>query len=822
MRKVMTLLLILAATATGISPRQSQAEQQTTAADSSVSGQTTIARTGEAYGKLPISFEANHGQTDGRVKFLSRAGGYTLFLTPTEAVLALSEQGAKSKGREAEGGNLLAEKAQFSPETHKRKLAAVLRMKLVGASPNPEVVGLDELSGKANYFIGNDPQKWRASIPTYARVQYQAVYPGVDLVYYGNQHQLEYDFVLAPGADPNVIKLVWGGAQKVRLAQNGDLVLDTAGGAVRWLKPVVYQEESGERTLIAGSYVLTGKRQVGFRVGEYDASKPLIIDPGLVYSTYLGGLNQEKGFGIAADARGNAYVTGATTSPDFPTSSSPVQPAFGGYSVDDVFVAKLNTTGSALVYSTYLGGSDLDVGTGIAVDGSGNAYVTGYTRGGFPLSNPIQALTGGGTCRDGSFTVGCPDAFVAKLNAAGSALLFSTYLGGKGEDVGYDIAVDAQRNVHVTGYAYAKNFPTLNAFQPTLKGANDVFVTKLDTTRPALIYSTYLGGGDQDVGWGIAADSSGNSYVIGITGATDFPTMNPLQPSRNGVSDAIVSKLDAAGWLVFSSYLGGSKWEKGYGISVDANGQIYLTGETESTDFPTVNPLQPARNGPVDAFVAKLEPAAGGFALAFATYLGGSGLDRGFGIAVDGSGNIYLTGGTDSSDFPVLDAIQSFLGGYIDAFVTKLNATGSALIYSTYLGGVGEDVGYSIAVDNEINRKAYVTGWTKSINFPTKNPLQSALKGPSDAFVAKIGDFRLYVTVQGSGSVASNPAGVSCPGDCVHDYPAGTAVTLTATPAPNWKFDHWEAGCSGSLTTCTVTMILNRSVRAVFTEKVIP
>ncbi len=820
MREVMILLLILAAIATGIFPRQSQAEQMITTANSSASGQTTLAQADESYGKLPISFEANRGQTDDRVKFLSRAGGYTLFLTPTEAVLALSGRETRSKERGAEGGNLQAEKAKFGLEPRKMKPAAVLRMKLAGARPSPEVVGLDELPGKANYFIGNDPQKWRVNIPTYARVQYQAVYPGVDLVYYGNRRQLEYDFVVTPGADPNIIKLVWAGARKVWLDENGDLLLDTAGGAVRWLRPVVYQEAGGERKLIAGAYALTGKRQVGFRVGKYDTSKPLIIDPGLVYSTYLGGLNQEKGSSIAADARGNAYLTGSTNSPDFPTSGIPPQPTLkGDY---DVFVSKLNSTGSALIYSTYLGGNDLDRGWGIAVDGSGNAYVTGETRGNFPLSNPIQALKGGGACKDGRFTVDCTDAFVAKLNSTGSALVFSTFLGGKGEDVGYGIAVDPARNVHVTGYTYAKNFPTMNAFQPALKGSNDVFVTKLDTTRPALIFSTYLGGGGQDAGFSIAADSSGNSYVTGITRAADFPTVSPLQPSRKGVSDAIVSKLNGIGSLVFSTFLGGGSWEKGYGISVDANGQIYITGDTESTDFPTLNPLQPTRNGAVDAFVTKLQSAGGGFAFAYSTYLGGSSLDRGFGIAVDSDGNAYVAGGTESPDFPVLDPIQPFLGGHVDAIVTKLNAVGSEIIYSTYLGGHGEDVAYGIAVDNSINRKAYVTGWTLSINFPTKNPLQPALNGASDAFVAKIGDFRLTVTVVGSGSVASNPVGISCLDDCVHDYPAGTAVTLTATPDPNWKFDHWEAGCSGAVNTCTVTMTSNRSVRAVFTEKVIP
>jgi hypothetical protein len=652
--------------------------------------------------KLPLAFEKNRGQTGSKVKFLARGQGYTLFLTSGEAVLALHKASAKS---------------------------GVLRMKLLGANPASNVSGVDELPGKTNYFIGNDAKRWHTNVPMYAKVKYKSVYSGIDLVYYGNQRQLEYDFVVAPGADPRCIQLGVRGARKISRREDGDLVLAMAEGEIRWHKPVVYQGNDGARQEVAARYAIKGKNRVAFEVADYDSRRPLFIDP-LVYSTYLGGSGGDDGWAIAVDSSGGAYVAGSTASINFPTMN-PLQPNEADGGVDsDAFVAKFNATGSALVYSTYLGGNAADYGNGIAVDSSGNAYVTGYTQStNFPTVNPLQPTIGGGQGID---------AFVAKLNSTGSALVYSTYLGGSGEDIGNGIAVDSSGNAYVTGGTSSSDFPTMNPLQPANGGAPDAFVTEINTTGSALVYSTYLGGSSGDGGFGIAVDGSGNAYVTGGTSSTDFPTMNPLQPANGGgLSDAFVAKLNPMGSaLVYSTYLGGSGWDWGNGIAADSSGNAYVTGFTYSTDFPTMNPLQAANGGrgDSDAFVAKLN--ATGSALVYSTYLGGSSSEEGNGIAADTLGNAYVTGYTSSTDFPTMNPLQPANGGGEDAFVAKLNATGSALVYSTYLGGSGSDWGLGIAVDSSGN--AYVTGYTESANFPTVNPLQPAYGGGGDAFVAEI------------------------------------------------------------------------------------
>jgi hypothetical protein len=602
-------------------------------------------------------------------------------------------------------------------------------MKLLGANPASDVSGVDEMPGKSNYFIGNDAKKWHTNVPMYAKVKYKSVYSGIDLVYYGNQRQLEYDFVVAPGADPRRIQLGVRGARKISRIEDGDLVLAMDAGEIRWHKPVAYQEKGGARQEIAVRYAINGKNRVGFQVADYDLRRPLFIDP-LIYSTYLGGSGGDQCTGIAVDNLGNAYVTGNTASTDFPTKN-PLQPSYNGGA--DAFVAKLNPSGSALVYSTYLGGSGGDGGYGIAVDSSGNAYITGQTSStNFPTMSPLQPSIGGGYY----------DAFVAKLNATGSALVYSTYLGGSGADWGYSVAVDSSGNAYVTGYTGSANFPTMNPLQPA-SGSNgvngDAFLAKFDSTGSALVYSTYLGGSGFDEGLAVAADNFGNAYVTGLSDSTDFPTMNPLQPTCGGNGCAFVAKLNPTGSaLLYSTYLGGSGGDAGQGIAVDSLGNAYVTGWTASTNFPTMNPLQPANaGGGADAFVTKLNPA--GSALVYSTYLGGSGTDFAVGIAVDSVGNAYVTGFTASTNFPTMSPLQpSFGGGYYDAFVAKLNATGSALVYSTYLGGSLDDNGTGVAVDSSGN--AYVTGYTLSTDFPTMNPLQptNADGGRYVAFVAKI------------------------------------------------------------------------------------
>jgi hypothetical protein len=714
-------------------------EQPVSVSRSTPPDEATQVRVKEAYGKLPLTFEANQGQTDARVKFLARGSGYSLFLTSEEAVLI--------RGRVPEAGDWRAAalaQNQPAPIPHAPTPAA-LRMKLVRANPAPTVVGGDELPGESHYFIGNDPRQWRTDIAHYGKVMYEGVYPGVDLVYYGNQGQLEYDFVVGAGADPRAIELTFSGAREVRLGAEGDLVLGVGDGEIRQLKPVIYQEVDGVKKEIAGGYRIDGQAHVSFEVGRYDASRPLVIDPVLVYSTYLGGSGSDLGLGIAVDEDGCAYVTGLTASLNFPTTPGAFQPANAGS--EDAFVTKLNRRGTAVLYSTYLGGSGSDAGllpatffAGIAVDEDGNAYLTG------PTTSPDFPTT------PGAFQLalaGPIDTFVTKLNHRGSALLYSTYLGGSSFEVGRNIALDRGGNAYVTGSTGSLDFPTTaGVFQPAFGGgANDAFVTKLNSRGTALVYSTYLGGSSFDPSRGMAVDKKGNAYIGGTTASPDFPTTpDAFQPAFAGVQDVFVTKLNRRGTaLRYSTYLGGSGNDQGaggVGLAVDEDGNAYLVGLTNSLDFPTTpDAFQPAfAGGSNDAFVTKLNRR--GTALLYSTYLGGSGTDFGLGdVAVDEDGSAYVTGATDSLDFPTTpDAYQpAFAGGLRDVFVTKLNRRGTALLYSTYLGGSGSDSGRDIAVDEDGN--AYVTGNTDSLNFPTTpGAFQTVIAASNDAFVAKIGD----------------------------------------------------------------------------------
>jgi len=617
----------------------------------------------ESYGKLPLSFEANHGQTDARVKFLSRTGSYTLFLTGDEAVMALS-------GKKMNEAKMAGAAHSLRSGVAAAKAGGVLRMKLRNTNPAVKVTGMDALAGTSNYFIGNDPAKWRTNVPTYAKVKYEGIYSGIDLIYYGNQRQLEYDFIVGPGADPHRIAFDVRGAKRIRRDEHGDLVLKVGEGEIRWHKPLVYQEKDGVRQDIAARYAITDTGRVGFMLAKYDASSPLYIDP-LIYSTYLGGSGFDFGLGIAVDRSGNAYVMGSTSSRNFPTMD-PLQATYGGGD-SDAFVTKINSKGSALVYSTYLGGSGNDTNPinaglywgGIAVDSMGNAYVTGGTDSiDFPVTPDAFQTTCGGTCYS--------NAFVTKINPKGSALVYSTYLGGSHFDLGFGIAVDSAGNAYVTGDANA-GFPTTpGAFQTTGSGA---FVTKINPKGSALVYSTYLGGSlGGSGGYGIAVDRSGNAYVVGATNSTDFPTMHPLQRTCDGCptyNDAFVAKFNATGSaLVYSTYLGGSNSNIGSGIAVDRWGNAYVTGFTDSTDFPTMNPLQATFGGDQDIFVAEINPT--GSALVYSTYLGGSKSDIGSGIAVDSSGNAYVTGYTASPNFPTMNPLQPALGGLANAFVAKI------------------------------------------------------------------------------------------------------------------------------------------------------
>jgi len=718
---------------------------------------TTRTRISETYGKLPLSFEANQGQTDPQVKYLARGPGYTLFVTPTETVLSLRTEGS--------GLRTEARAAGHQTEQTGSPRRDVVRMKLVGGNANSQITGLDQLQGKSNYFIGNDPKKWRTGIPHYGKVRYREIYPGIDLVFYGNPRQVEYDFVVAPGADPQAITLAFEGEDKLEIDSEGNLILHIAGGHLIQRTPVIYQEINGTRQAITGHYVLRDNDRIGVHVAAYDRARPLIIDPVLVYSSFLGGGGIDQGFGVAVDFAGNAYVTGATISANFPFTAGFFQPALATPGFTDAFVAKVNAAGNMLVYSTYLGGGNADVGNAIAVDGAGNAYITGSTASaddpGTPLVDEDFPTTAGAFQTALANAAGQVDAFVTKLNTTGTALVYSTYLGGGNADIGNGIAVDGDilPRIYVTGSTASTNFPVFpnpGAFQTALAnaaGQRDAFVTKLNpagTGAADLVYSTYLGGGEADVGNAIALDVARNAYITGSTASADDPgtplvdedfptTLGAFQAAlanAGGVTDAFVTKLNTTGTaLVYSTYLGGGNADLGNAIAMDGVGNAYVTGETSSANFPIAgSPFQAALSVAPDAFVTKVNGT--GSALTYSTYLGGSLADIGRGIAVDPLDNAYVTGETRSANFPTSGSpFQAALSVAPDAFVTKLSATGSALVYSTYLGGSQPDIGRGIALDP--SNDAYVVGETNSANFPTAS-FQAVFGGVTDAFITKV------------------------------------------------------------------------------------
>jgi uncharacterized repeat protein (TIGR01451 family) len=622
--------------------------------------------------------------------------------------------------------------------------------------------GLEELPGKVNYFIGNDPHQWRTNVATYAKVKYENVYPGVDLVYYGDGRQLEYDFVVAPGSDPTAIALVFEGAGKLEVDAQGDLVLAVNGGELRLRRPLAYQEVGGARKPVAANYVLESKNHVGVQVAAYDRTQPLIIDPVLVYSTYLGGSGADIARGIAADpvTSGIVYVAGETASTNFPVTGGSFQPTFSKGA--DCFVAKFDTRlsgATSRVFATYLGGSGTDQCYGVAVDGSHSAYIVGRTTTtNFPLATKLNGNNRGGS-----------DAIVVKLNASGSALLYSVYIGGSADEWGFGIAVDGGGQAYVTGRTTSTNFPVVGGFQTTLGDpSGDAFITKINAAGSAFLYSTYLGGNGIDQGQGIAADPvhTGIAYVTGDTSSTNFSstnllTKNGFQLTPGGNGDAFVAKVDTTKTgpdsLLYSTYLGGSGADHGRGIATDGV-SAYVTGQTASDNLFTILSISSPPfsyytqlTGPSDAFVARVDTddASGQASVAFFTYLGGSSDDSGNAIAVDAIGHVYVTGQT-SVGFPVTpDAFQTTLGGGSgsDAFVARLNTDANgqgALVFSSYLGGSGSEQGNGIALDP--SGDAYVTGTTTSTSAPSPNTpfpttpgaFQTTYGGAMDAFVARI------------------------------------------------------------------------------------
>ena len=660
------------------------------------------------YRRRPLTFEANQGQSDPQVRFISRAQGYTAFFTATETVF-------------------VAESSRFN-----------VHIKLLGDSA-PQVEGLGRMPAESNYLMGNDPSKWRTHIPHYSKVRYRNVYAGIDTVYYGNQEQMEQDFVIAPGADPQQIHFRVTGAEAVYLDEQGDLIIRIRESEMRLRKPTVYQEQTEGRKQITGEYSLTAGNDVGFALGDYDRTKPMIVDPVLAFSTYLGGSGAESLVAaVAVDSAGNAYVTGQTGSSDFPTASPAVQGEKG--SGNSAFVSKLSSDGTHLVYSTYLGGSNGD-GRYIAVDRLGSAYVTGRANSSdYPTTaNAFQRIFAGGPS----------DTWIAKLSADGSSLVYCTYLGGSGTENGNGLTVDDQGNAIVAGATNSPNFPAAAALQPQLGGNFDGFIAKLNPDGSRLIYSTYVGGTNEDRAWLVSVDAQLNAYVVGRTASMNFPTANAVQNTYGGGAfDGFVVKVSADGKLVYSTYFGGSGDDVAGANAIDNAGNVTISGVTNSTDLPTVNALQPALAagacGPparacYDAFIAKLKND--GSALIYSTYFGGHGeegsIDGGTVVAVDTAGYAYIAGRTASFDFPLANPLQAtYGGGAFDGFVAKLSPDGSTLIYSTYMGGRDADEIWDIKVNGG---DAYVAGLTSSTDFPTTHSSQQTYGGGiRDAFAAKI------------------------------------------------------------------------------------
>lgn len=567
------------------------------------------------YGNLPLNFEPNRGQADPQVRFLARGQGLMVLLTDHEAIL--------------------------SPNG-----STAVRMRLLGSGQPAQTAAIDRLPGLANYLYGNDPRQWHTNIPMFAKVRYRRVYPGVDLIYYGNQGRLEYDFVVAPGADPGLIRLGFTGTRRLETDDHGDLVIHTSTGTLRFHRPLIYQEANGKRLPIEGHYALSSENRVGFSIARYDRSRPLVIDPTLVYS---GMLTSSTGRAIAVDSAGNAYVTGNASAPAFPIVGGLAGTRPFNAAGNEVFVAKLNPAGDTILYSTCFGGSGADQGNGVAVDSSGNVYVTGVTGSSdFPAVNAARGTYGGSN-----------DAFVAKLNPQGTALLFSTYLGGSAFDAGNGIALDkAGANVYVTGVAQSTNFPVQAAYQSANKGGRDGFVTKLSSSG-ALVYSTYLGGKYDESAIAIAVDSTGAAYITGNTSSTDYPhPTGDNKPNPATSPSGFVTKLSADGAsLVYSGYLGGTCQDWPYGIAVDLGGSAYVAGATCSWDFPITDSAAQRSKGPAIAgFVSRI--SADAKSLVYSTFITGTKQVWAYAIAVDSAGNAYVTGYTTAGDFPTANALQ--------------------------------------------------------------------------------------------------------------------------------------------------------------------
>ncbi len=645
-----------------------------------------------------IAFERNTGQFDARADFVARAGDAALFLTRSGSVLAIGNE----------------------------KATAAVRMSFVGGHSNPGMLGLGRLPGSVNHISGSDPALWLTAVDRFSSVSTADVYPGIDVLYHSASGGLEYDFIVAPGADPSTIVVEFDGADSVSISKDGDLVLETSVGELLQRRPVAYQDVNGSRRLISSAYVSLGADRIGFALGEYDHALPLVIDPKLTYSSFLGGSSPDRAFGIGLDAAGNTYVAGRTFSLDFPTVGG-VQPVRAGDY--DAYVTKFDVTGATMVYSTYFGGLGYDEALALAVTPSGEVVIGGDTdSGNFPAVAPFQPTLGGGI-----------DGFIARLGTTGATVVYSSYCGGFTTETIEAVAIDSAGIASFGGKTNSDTtFPLVLPLQGTYGGGPFDGIYGRVSAGGALLNASYIGGLGTELVDAIAVDGAGNVYMTGLTQGLGFPTVTPFQMSGGG-NDAFVTKV-ASDFLslIYSSPLGGGLEDAGTGIAVDAAGNAYVTGYTKSTNFPTTNPFQPALDNNFDAFVTKVNAAGSG--KVYSSYLGGDLEDRGRAIAVDATGSAVVVGQTRSVDFRVVSPSQPANGGNLlnDAFVSRVGATGRQLVYSTYLGGSQTDIGLAVTIDAA--RTAYVAGYTDSGNFPVLGAEQPTIGGVDDAFITRIAE----------------------------------------------------------------------------------
>lgn len=606
-----------------------------------------------------------------------------------------------------------------------------IRSNLIGKSSSISPIGVDETGYRTNYFIGRNQDRWFTDVPCFKRVQYSGVYPGIDLEFYDNSSHLEFDFVVMPGADIQQIEMKFTGVDSISLGDNGDLLIATEWGSIRKQRPFIYKIEGDSKIEVEGSYRIISRSSFGFELADSSTRDfPIVIDPILLYSFYLGGSSDEFEYGygggaIAQDFHGGLFVCGHTLSDDFPTASAD-QDEFGGGHCD-AFITKVNSDGSGLQFSSYIGGSDYDRAFGVACDSMGNAYIAGHTNSlDFPIMNAFQ-----------DYNRAHFDAFVAKLTATGNNLIYCSYFGGNSTETAFGIAVDPQRCAYITGWTQSTDLFRTTAPILPFSGYFDAFVAKVDAAGSGIVYGTYIGGTDGDYSYDISCDDLGHAFITGYTVSADFTTVNAFESSHSGGSDAFCTRIAADGSSIdFSSYLGGSGSDRGWTIESSRDGRVFIAGVTGSEDFPVRDAYQQYLSGSTDAFVTQIP--GDGTSILLSTFLGGSGDDGAYGIATDRFGVVYVVGTTCSSDFPTVDPVQPTNAGFADAFVSKLDPISSTLQFSTFIGGSEMEEGYDIAVGSF--GEMYLAGRTSSIDFPISGPLGPDNNGNFDAFVTKIGE----------------------------------------------------------------------------------